>query len=116
MALSNHQLAAIFSDIADRLEIQGENVFKVRAYRTASQNLLALPRPAADLWKEGALNDIPGVGPAIHDKIDELMRTGQLAFYEKLKAQVPDGLAGMMQISGLGPKRIKEIWEKLGVT
>jgi DNA polymerase (family 10) len=116
MALSNHQLAAIFSDIADRLEIQGENVFKVRAYRTASQNLLALPRPAADMWKEGALNEIPGVGQAINDKIDELMRTGQLGFYEKLKGQVPDGVAGMLQIPGLGPKRVKEIWEQLGVT
>jgi DNA polymerase (family 10) len=116
MAFSNHQLAAIFSDIADRLEIQGENVFKVRAYRTAAQNLLALPRPVADIWKEGALDEIAGVGQAIHDKIDELMRTGKLGFYEKLKAQVPDGVAGMLQVPGLGPKRIKEIWEKLGVT
>ena len=116
MALSNHQFAAIFSDIADRLEIQGENVFKVRAYRTAAQNLLALPRPVADIWKDGALSEIAGVGQAIHDKIDELMRTGQLGFYEKLKTQVPDGVADMLPVPGLGPKRIKEIWEKLGVT
>jgi DNA polymerase (family X) len=116
MALTNQQLAAIFSDIADRLEIKGEVVFKIRAYRTASQNLLALPRPAADIWKEGTLDDVPGVGPAIRDKIDELMRTGKLGFHEKLKAEVPDGVAGMLQISGLGPKRVKEIWSTLGVT
>ncbi len=115
MALSNQQLAAIFSDIADRLEIQGENVFKVRAYRTASQNLLALTRPAFDLWKEGSLEGIPGVGQAIREKIDELMRTDKLAFYERLKAEVPDGVAGMLQVPGLGPKRVKEIWDKLGV-
>jgi DNA polymerase (family 10) len=116
MALTNQQLAAIFSDIADRLEIQGESVFKIRAYRTAAQNILALPRPIADIWKEGGLDEVPGVGPAIHDKIDELMRTGQLAFHDKLKAEVPDGVAGMLQVSGLGPKRVNEIWRTLGVT
>jgi DNA polymerase (family X) len=116
MALSNQQLAAIFTDIADRLEIQGENPFKTRAYRTIAENLQSLPRPVSDIWKEGGLADVPGIGKAIHDKIDELLRTGQLEFYERLKAEVPDGVAAMLQVSGLGPKRVKEIWSQLGVT
>ena len=116
MALSNQQLAAIFTDIADRLEIQGENVFKTRAYRTIAENLNALPRPVSDTWQEGGLAEVPGIGRAIHDKIDELLRTGKLEFYERLKAEVPDGVAAMLQVSGLGPKRVKEIWSQLSVT
>ncbi len=115
MALSNQQLAAIFSDIADRLEIQGEVVFKTRSYRVISENLAALPRPVEDIWREGKLNEVPGVGKAIHDKIDELLRTGKLEFYERLRAEVPDGVVDMLRVSGLGPKRVKEIWSTLGV-
>ena len=120
MALSNQQLATIFNDIADRLEIQGDvegtsGVFKTRSYRTIAENLQALQRPVADIWQEGKLNEVPGVGKAIHDKIDELLRTGKLDFYERLRAEVPDGVVDMLQVSGLGPKRIKEIWSKLGV-
>ena len=115
MPLSNQQLASIFSDIADRLEIQGEVVFKTRAYRTIAENLQSLPRPIADIWKEGKLSEVPGIGKAIHDKIDELLRTGRLEFYERLRAEVPDGVVAMLQVSGLGPKRVKEIWSTLGV-
>ncbi|MCL4507668.1 MAG: DNA polymerase/3'-5' exonuclease PolX [Chloroflexi bacterium] len=115
MPLSNQQLATIFSDIADRLEIQGEVVFKTRAYRTIAENLQSLPRPVADIWKEGKLDEVPGIGKAIHDKIDELLRTGKLEFYERLRADVPDGVVAMLQVSGLGPKRVKEIWSTLGV-
>lgn len=115
MPLSNQQLASIFSDIADRLEIQGEVVFKTRAYRTIAENLQSLPRPIADIWKEGKLSEVPGIGKAIHDKIDELLRTGGLEFYERLRAEVPDGVVAMLQVSGLGPKRVKEIWSTLGV-
>ena len=115
MPLSNQQLASIFSDIADRLEIQGEVVFKTRAYRTIAENLQSLARPIADIWKEGKLSEVPGIGKAIHDKIDELLRTGGLEFYERLRAEVPDGVVAMLQVSGLGPKRVKEIWSTLGV-
>jgi len=115
MTLSNQQLAAIFTDIADRLEIQGEVVFKTRSYRTIAENLAALPRPVADIWTEGTLDEVPGVGKAIHEKIDELLQTGKLEFYERLRAEVPDGVVAMLQISGLGPKRVKEIWSTLGV-
>ncbi|HEY3291272.1 MAG TPA: DNA polymerase/3'-5' exonuclease PolX [Anaerolineae bacterium] len=115
MAFTNQQIAAIFTDIADRLEIQGENPFKTRAYRTIAENLTSLPRPVADIWHDGELGNVPGIGKAIHDKIDELLRTGKLEFYERLRADVPDGVVAMLQVSGLGPKRVKEIWTTLGV-
>ncbi|MCS6774808.1 MAG: DNA polymerase/3'-5' exonuclease PolX [Anaerolineae bacterium] len=115
MPLSNQQLADLFNDIADRLEIQGEVVFKVRAYRTAAENIASHPRPLAELWAEGKLDEVSGVGKEIAKKIDELMRTGQLAFYERLRAEVPDGVAALLRVPGVGPKRAKEFWEKLGV-
>ena len=116
MALSNKQLAEIFNDIADRLEIQGEIIFKVRAYRTAAENILNAAQPVADLWASGSLEAIAGVGKEIAAKIDELMRTGQLAFYQRLREEVPDGVVAMLRVPGIGPKRAKEFWEKLGIT
>jgi DNA polymerase IV (family X) len=116
MTLPNKQLAEIFNDIADRLEIQGEIIFKVRAYRTAAENILNAARPVADLWQAGALGEIPGIGKEIAAKIDELMRTGRLAFYERLRSEVPDGVVAMLRVPGIGPKRAKEFWEQLGIT
>ncbi len=119
MALTNQQLAAIFTDIADRLDIEGkENVFVLRAYRRAAENLAGSPRPIADIWKESGLKgleELPGIGKAIAEKINELMTTGQLQFYEKLKARVPDGVVAMLHIPTVGPKRVKEFWETLGI-
>ena len=120
MALSNQQLANIFTDIADRLDIEGkENVFVMRAYRRASENLAASPRPIGDIWKEGglkALEALPGIGKEIARKIDTLMTTGQLPFYESLKARVPDGVVAILQVPSVGPKRVKEFWDKLSIT
>ncbi|MCS7324369.1 MAG: DNA polymerase/3'-5' exonuclease PolX [Anaerolineae bacterium] len=115
MTLSNQQLAEIFNDIADRLEIQGELVFKVRAYRTAAENIAALGRPLAELWAEGQLETVSGIGKEIAKKIDELMRTGRLEFYERLKREVPDGVVAMLRVPNVGPKRAKLFWESLGI-
>jgi DNA polymerase (family 10) len=119
MALTNKQLAAIFTDIADRLNIEGdESVFVIRAYQRASENLAASGRAIHDIWQEGglkALEALPGIGKEIAKKIDELMTTGQLQFYEKLKVRVPDGVAAMLHVPSVGPKRVKEFWEKLGI-
>ncbi|MFN3706351.1 MAG: DNA polymerase/3'-5' exonuclease PolX [Thermoflexales bacterium] len=116
MALSNQQLAAIFQDIADRLEIRGEVIFKVRAYRNVAENILACPVAVETLWREGRLGEIGGVGKEIAKKIDELMSTGRLAFYERLREQVPDGVVEMLRVPGIGPKRAAEFWQQLGIT
>jgi DNA polymerase (family 10) len=114
--MNNRQLAEAFTLIADLLEIKGENVYKTIAYRRAAESLLGLSRPAADYWKEGKLQEIPGVGKAIAEKIDEMLETGKLEFLEKLKKEVPPGLVEWLPIPGLGPKRAAMIWKTLKIT
>ncbi|MCS7061135.1 MAG: DNA polymerase/3'-5' exonuclease PolX [Anaerolineae bacterium] len=116
MAITNRQLAAIFADIAARLQIQGEVVFKTRAYSAVAETILNYPRPLVELWQEGRLHEVPGVGKEIAKKIDELMRTGRLEFYERLRREVPDGVAEMLHVPNMGPQRVKAVWQQLNVT
>ncbi|MGC1379145.1 MAG: DNA polymerase/3'-5' exonuclease PolX [Anaerolineales bacterium] len=114
--MNNRELADTFTLIANLLEIKGEVIYVTLAYRKAAENLTTLGRDANEYWKEGKLKDIPGVGKAIAGKIDELLRTGQLEFLEKLKEEVPPGLADWLQVPGLGPKKVALIWKELGIT
>ncbi len=114
--MNNRQLADTFTLIANLLEIKGEIIYKTLAYRKASESLMGLGRQASDYWKEGKLEDIPGVGKAISEKIDELLKTGKLEFLEKLKKEVPEELAGWLAVPGLGPKKIAMIWKELNIT
>ena len=114
--MNNRQLAETFTLIANLLEIKGEIVYKTLAYRKASESLMGLGREASEYWKEGKLEDIPGVGKAIAEKIDELLSTGKLEFLEKLKKEVPPTLAEWLPIPGLGPKRAAMIWKALNIT
>lgn len=114
--LTNTQLAALFNDIAGREDILGENAFKIRAYRNVAEIIDNFPRPMRDVWQAGELDGVPGIGKEIAKKIDELMRTGKLEYYERLRAKVPDGVAALLNVPDLGPKRVKLIWETLGVT
>ncbi|MCX6079855.1 MAG: DNA polymerase/3'-5' exonuclease PolX [Chloroflexi bacterium] len=114
--MNNQELADTFTLIANLLEIKGEVIYVTLAYRKAAENLLSLGRDANEFWKEGKLREIPGVGKAIAEKIDELLLTGQLQFLEKLKQDVPPGLAEWLQVPGLGPKKVALIWKELGIT
>ncbi|MEJ2756871.1 MAG: DNA polymerase/3'-5' exonuclease PolX [Anaerolineales bacterium] len=114
--MTNKELADTFSLIADLLEIKGEVIYKILAYRKAADSLTNLSRNVEDIWKEGTLTDIPGVGKAIAEKIDELLRTGELEFLNKLTAEVPEKLAALLQIPDLGPKKVKLFWKNLGIT
>lgn len=114
--MNNQELADTFTLIANLLEIKGEVIYVTLAYRKAAENLLSLGRDANEFWKEGKLREIPGVGKAIAEKIDELLLTGQLQFLEKLKQDVPSGLAEWLQVPGLGPKKVALIWKELGIT
>lgn len=115
MALTNQQLADIFADIAGRLQIQGEIVFKTRAYSTVAESILNSPRPIVELWQEGKLDEIPGVGKEIARKLDELLRTGRLEFYERLREEVPDGVAAMLRVPNMGPQRVRAVWQQLNI-
>ncbi len=114
--LNNRQLADTFTLIANLCEIKGEVIYVILAYRKASESLMTLGREASDYWKEGKLREIPGVGKAIAEKIDELLNTGKLEFLEKLKKEIPPALADWLQVPGLGPKKIALIWKTLGIT
>jgi len=114
--INNRQLADTFTLIANLLEIKGEIIYKTLAYRKAAESLTALPREASDYWKEGKLLEIPGVGKAIAEKIDELLNTGKLEFLEKLKNEVPPTLADWLAVQSLGPKKIALIWKTLSIT
>jgi len=114
--MDNRELADTFTLIANLSEIKGEIIYKTLAYRKAAESLLDLGRDVNEIWKEGTLQEIPGVGKAIAEKIDELLRTGRLEFLEKLKQEVPPSLAEWLQVPGLGPKKVALIWKKLGIT
>lgn len=113
---TNTQLADIFMKIADLLEIKGEVIYKILAYRKAAESLNSLARDASEYWQEGKLTEIPGVGKAIAEKIDELLSTGKLGFLEKLEAEVPPSLVDLLQVPDLGPKKAALFWKQLGIT
>lgn len=113
---TNQQLAEVFQLIAELLEIKGEVIYKILAYRKAADSLNNLGRDVHDIWEEGQLTEIPGVGKAISEKIDELLRTGQLEFLEKLKSEVPPSLAELLQVPDLGPKKVALFWREVGIT
>ncbi len=112
---TNRQLAQIFDQIADLSEIKGEVIYKVLAYRKAAESLEELNRKAFDIWQSGKLTEIPGVGKAIAEKIEELFTTGKLGFLEKLTQEVPPSLAEMLAVPDLGPKKIALFWKSLGI-
>jgi DNA polymerase (family 10) len=89
-AVENIEIAAIFDDIAGMLKLKKENIFKIRAYQKAARSIEELPVAAALLVAEDRLQEVPGVGEAISRKITELVTTGKLGYYEKLKAEFPE--------------------------
>ena len=112
--MKNQEIARIFNDIADLLEIKGENPFRIRAYRRAALNIEGLTKDVAGTLK-GELIKIPGIGQDLAGKIEEYVRTGRLQFYEDLKKEVPEGLSLLLSVPSLGPKTAKLFFEKLKI-
>ncbi|MBA7600792.1 DNA polymerase/3'-5' exonuclease PolX [subsurface metagenome] len=114
--MKNSDIAKVFSDIADLLEIKGENQFKIRAYQRATRAIEHLPVEIEQMVKEGAdLQDIPGVGEAIAKKTMELVTTGRLGYYDELRAEFPEGISTLLDIPGVGPKIAIRLCNELGV-
>jgi DNA polymerase (family X) len=113
--LSNADLATIFHEIGDMLEVKGELVFKTVAYHRAADAIAHEPVELARLYREGNPPKVAGVGQAISDKLAELSRTGHLAFYDRLVAEVPAGLLGLLRVPGVGPKTVRILYESLGI-
>jgi len=114
--MKNIDMARIFEQMADLLEIKGENPFKIRAYRRAAQVIEHLPREVAAMLLEGEdLKDLPGIGAAIAAKMIELVRTGHLAAWETLRDSLPEGLSALLEIPGIGPKTAYRLATELGI-
>lgn len=113
--MNNKEIAQIFYDIADMLDIKGEEWYRVRAYRRAAEAMAHYPEELTTLWEQDRLNEIPGVGKAIAGKIDEILRTGGLEFYQRLKSEIPDGVVSLLGIPGVGPRTAQLLYEGLGL-
>ena len=113
-ALTNGDLARIFHEIGDMLELKGELGFKVIAYHRAADAIGRSPVDLVSAYRSGDPPRIPGVGKAISDKLAELATTGRLAFHERLRAEVPPRLVELLQVSGLGPKSVRQLHQELG--
>jgi DNA polymerase (family 10) len=114
--MTNDEIAEIFVRVAEILAIQDEPSRRVRAYERAAESILGLEREVADIWRDGSLTDIPGIGDVLAEKIVEMLTTGQLSFYEQLQQEVPPGVVAMLRISGVGPRSAARFWNELGVT
>src|SRR4051794_4904362 len=113
--LTNGDLARVFHEIGDILEVQGEIAFKTIAYHRAADAIGRSPIDVVGAYRSGAPPKIPGVGQAISDKITELVTTGRMAYLERLRSEVPASLVELLRIPGLGPKTVKQLHDELGV-
>ncbi len=111
----NKKVVHIFYEMARLLEILGENPFRVRAYEKAAMRIESLTEDLSSYIEQDRLEEIPGIGKDLASKIKEIASTGTLSQYEELKKKVPSGVVEMLRIPGLGPKKIKIIYEKLGI-
>lgn len=114
--MNNQEAAQIFENIADMLSIRGESVYRTLAYRKAAESIRSLSRDLGDIWRNGELKSIPGVGEAIASKIEELYTNGEMAYYEKLKEEVPVGLVELLQVGDIGPKKAALFWHEMDIT
>jgi len=113
--MDKNQVAEVLESIAVLLELKGENPFKSRAYVNAARSLEMLSEPLDKIVAEERLGELKGIGEALQKKIQELVTTGKLIYYEDLRASTPPGLLVMLEIGGLGPKKVKALHDELGV-
>ncbi len=112
----NDEVASIFDDMADILEIKGDQPYRVNAYRQAARNVAATREGVDRLFAEGRLRDIRGIGDALEGKIVEYLSTGRVETYERLKREFPAGLVTLLGVPGLGPTRARTIYQELNIT
>ena len=113
---TNQELAEIFQKIANLLEIKGEVIYKTLAYRRAADSLRANAAEAAALDAQDRLQEIPGVGKAIAEKIHEILTTGKLEFLVRLEQEVPPSLVDLLEVPDVGPKKVAMFWKQANIT
>lgn len=114
--LTNRDVANLFSQIADMLAIRGDQIHRILAYQKAAESIHELGRDIHQVYAAGELTSLPAIGKTLADKIEEFLTTGKLAFYDKLAAEIPPSLTEMLKVEGLGPKRVKQIYDALHIT
>ncbi|MHB0912912.1 MAG: DNA polymerase/3'-5' exonuclease PolX [Armatimonadota bacterium] len=115
-AAKNADVAELLENIGDMLEIKGESTFRVRAYRDAARSVLSLNEPVEEIVREDRLEEIPGVGESIAAKIREYVETGHLDYYDQLRKEVDPGVAELLEVPGIGPKKARRFHEELGIS
>jgi DNA polymerase (family 10) len=111
----NSEIAKAFYEMADLLEIKGDNPFKVRAYQKAAQSIESLTEELSEIEQRGELEKIPGIGKDLAQKISEMIQTERLSAFEDLKQEIPEGLLELLAVPGLGPKKAKVLYDKLRI-
>ncbi|MBI4355687.1 MAG: DNA polymerase/3'-5' exonuclease PolX [Candidatus Omnitrophica bacterium] len=113
--MDNKSVAAVLEEIGTFLELKGENRFKCIAYQNAARTIDGLSTDINALVKTGQLRSVRGIGEGLAEKITELVTTGKLKYYDELRRSIPEGVLEMLRIQGLGPKRVKALWDKLHI-
>jgi DNA polymerase (family 10) len=114
--MDRDEIAAVLNDIATMLELKGENRYRCLAYSNAARTIEGMAEDPVALAKEGKLTEVRGIGSTLNEKITELVTTGRMKFYEELRASMPEGLFDMLKIPGMGPKKVKAIYDKLHIS
>jgi DNA polymerase (family 10) len=114
--VKNQDVAGIFNEIADMLDILGEDAFRIISYRRAARQIEGLTEDIEDLVRQGRVGSIPGIGAALGEKIEEYVTTGKMAYHEELRAKFPPGVLDMLRVRGIGPKKVKLLWQELGIS
>ena len=113
--MDKNEIAAILDEIGTLLELQGENSFRCNAYHNAARAIQQLETSLAELVEKDELGQVPGIGATLKEKITTLVRTGQLAFYEDLRKKTPIGLLDLLRLPGVGPKKVKVLFDQLAI-
>ncbi|MFM8879794.1 MAG: DNA polymerase/3'-5' exonuclease PolX [Verrucomicrobiota bacterium] len=113
--MDKDEVAAVLAEIGTLLELKGENPFKTRAYHNAARVLEGLTEPLEKIVAENRLGELKGFGEALQEKVTRLVTTGTLPYHDELKASLPPGLPALLEIQGLGPKKVKRLHDELGI-
>src|SRR2546425_9577370 len=116
LTFDNDAIAKVLDEIADLLELKGENVFRAVTYRAAARSIRDLREPVAKLAQEKRLTEIPKVGPSVGEAIEQIIATGSSRRHEELKAAVPPGLLTLLRVGGVGPATARTIYDHLRIT
>ena len=114
--MQNAIIAKLFDDIADYLEVAGENSFKIRAYRRAAEAVAGFERPIEDATEGGELEKIEGLGQATAQKVREFLATGQIRYLDRLREEYPEGLIELLGVPNLGPKKVQLLYKERGIS